>query len=146
MDWIYQIACSFLATLGIAVIFNAPRKVLIPCGLVGVIGWVIYYFLIRQGVDEVPASFAGSLVIAIVAHLLARLYKMPMIIFSVAGIIPFVPGGMAYEAMRAMVVHEYTESLQFATRTAILTGTIVLGFVVAEVFVNLVRRLRTVKA
>ena len=139
-DWMLQIACSFVATTGIAALFNAPRNRLIHCGLVGVVGWVIYYLLIENGADEVPATFAGSFVIALVAHLLARLLKMPVIVFSVAGIIPFVPGGMAYEAMRALVVHEYIEGLEYAVRTAILTGTIVLGFGAAEVPISFLNR------
>lgn len=145
MDWLYQILCSFLATLGLAAVFQAPRNALISCGLVGMLGWVVYYFLIVQGIDKVPASFIGSFVVSIIAHLLARWHKMPMIVFSVSGIIPFVPGGMAYEAMRAVVVYEYIESLQYATQTGIITGAIVMGFVTAEVLANALQRLKSVR-
>jgi len=145
MDWIYQIICSFLATLGLAAVFQAPRKALVSCGLVGVLGWMVYYILTLQQVDAVPASFFGSFAVAIAAHMLARWYKMPMIVFSVAGIIPFVPGGMAYEAMRAIVGYEYILSLQYATRTGIITGSIVMGFVTAEVLANAVNRVRSAR-
>lgn len=142
MEWIYQAVCSFVATLGLAVIFNAPRKSLIHCALVGVIGWMTYFALIQEKIDAVPASFAGAFVVGIIAHILARFYKMPMLIFSVAGIVTFVPGGMAYEAMRAIVANDYLESLQYATRTGILTGAIVMGFVFAEVFVRFIYSIR----
>ncbi len=142
MDWVIQAVCSFVATLGIAVLFNAPRKSLIHCGLVGIIGWITYYALIQDKLDSVPASFASAFVIAILAHILAKIYKMPMTIFSIAGIIPLVPGGMAYEAMRAIAANNYLESLQYATRAGILTGSIVMGLVFAEVFVKFVFAIR----
>ncbi|MGE7918724.1 threonine/serine exporter family protein [Viridibacillus sp. NPDC093762] len=138
MFWVTQGVLSFLATAGFGIIFNAPKKTLFHCGLVGAIGWLIYYSLLKQGVDAVIASFAGSFVISIVAHMLARRFKMPMIIFSVAGIIPLVPGGMAYNAMRHVVENEYLESIQDAAKAFILTGAIVMGLVFAEVFMQLI--------
>ncbi|WEK53583.1 MAG: threonine/serine exporter family protein [Candidatus Cohnella colombiensis] len=142
MEWLYQAVCGFIATMGIAVTFKAPQKSLIHVGLVGAIGWMTYYILIQAMFDAVPASFAGAFAVAILAHALARLYKMPMTVFSVAGIIPLVPGGLAYEAMRAIVLNKYLESLQFATRAGILTGAIVMGLVFAEVFFQLINSLR----
>lgn len=141
MEWIYQAVCSFFSTLGLAVIFNAPRKSLIHCGLVGVIGWMTYYTLQRE-FDAIQASFFGAFVISILAHILARMYKMPMIIFSVAGIVTFVPGGMAFEAMRAIASNDYLASLKYATSTGILTGAIVMGLVFAEVFVKSIFSIR----
>ncbi|UZM99887.1 threonine/serine exporter family protein [Lysinibacillus sp. MHQ-1] len=96
--------------------FNVPRKTLLHCGLVGVIGWIIYYILTEQGMDVVKASFFGSFVIAIVAHLYARRFKIPMIIFIVGGIIPLVPGGMAYNAMRNVVEDDYLQGLQYGLK------------------------------
>lgn len=139
MHWIYQAVCSFVATLGIAVIFNAPRKLLAHCSMVGVVGWMTYYSLVQNNLDAIPASFAGSFIVAILAHILAKLYKTPITIFSIAGVISLVPGGMAYEAMRAIVLNDYLESLQYATRAGILTGAIVMGLVFAEVFVQVFR-------
>jgi len=101
-----------------------------------------YYLLTQAKVDAVLASFAGAFAIAILAHGLARWYKQPSTVFSVAGIIPLVPGGLAYEAMRAIVLNDYLESLQYAARTGVLTGAIVMGLVFAEMFIQLAARSR----
>ncbi|GEK32817.1 threonine/serine exporter family protein [Kurthia sibirica] len=138
MEYIIQIILSFIATAAFGIIFNAPKKSLFHCGLVGAIGWGIYLGFTNQGVDIVPASFAGSFVIAIVAHLYAKRFKMPMIIFSVAGIIPLVPGGMAYNTMRHIVEKDYTQGIEFAVKTSLVTGAIVMGLVFAEVFMQLI--------
>lgn len=138
MDWFVQGVLSFIATAAFGIIFNAPKRTLFHCGLVGMMGWMIYYAFIRQGVDEVFASFAGAFIISIVAHILARQFKTPMIVFSVAGIIPLVPGGLAYNAMRTIVENNYPESIQYAARVFIISGAIVMGLVFAEVFMQLI--------
>ncbi|MEX3745103.1 MULTISPECIES: threonine/serine exporter family protein [Lysinibacillus] len=147
MDYIIQLIVSFFATAGIAIIFNVPRKVLLYCVFVGVIGWMIYFVLTEHGMDIVNASFYSSFVIAIVAHLYARRFKMPMIIFIVGGIIPLVPGGMAYNAMRNVVEDDYLQGLQYGLKAFLITGAIVMGLVFAEVFMQLIfRSVRTSKA
>lgn len=140
MDIITQLIVSFFSTAGIAIIFNVPRKTLFHCGFVGVIGWMIYYLLTEQGLDVVDASFFSSFIIAIVAHLYARRFKMPMIIFIVAGIIPLVPGGMAYNAMRNVVEDDYLQGLQYGLKAFLITGAIVMGLVFAEVLMQFVFR------
>ena len=140
MDIIIQLIVSFFSTAGIAIIFNVPRNTLFHCGFVGVIGWMIYYLLTEQGMDVVDASFFSSFIIAIVAHLYARRFKMPMIIFIVAGIIPLVPGGMAYNAMRNVVEDDYLQGLQYGLKAFLITGAIVMGLVFAEVLMQFVFR------
>ncbi|MGE7948839.1 threonine/serine exporter family protein [Lysinibacillus sp. NPDC093688] len=146
MDYIIQLILSFFATAGIGVIFNVPRKNLIYCGFVGVVGWMIYFILTEHGMNIVYASFFSSFVIAIVAHLYARRFKMPMIIFIIGGIIPLVPGGMAYNAMRNVVEDDYIQGLQYGFKAFLITGAIVIGLVFAEVLIQLVfRSVRTSK-
>lgn len=138
MDYILQFVMSFIATACFGTIFNVPPKTYLHCGLVGALGWIIYYALTEQGLDVVEASFFGAFVIAIVAHTYARRFKMPMLIFSVAGIIPLVPGGMAYNAMRNIVEDDYLQGLQYGLKAFLITGAIVMGLVFAEVFMQLI--------
>ncbi|WP_102693209.1 threonine/serine exporter family protein [Rummeliibacillus pycnus] len=138
MDWLIQGMLSFIGTAGFGIIFNAPKKTLFHCGLVGMIGWLIYYAFLQKGVDAVFATFAGAFLISIVAHILARQFKTPMIVFSVAGIIPLVPGGLAYNAMRTIVENDYAKSIQYSARVFIIAGAIVMGLVFAEVFMQLI--------
>lgn len=90
--------------------------------------------------DPMQASFLGAFVVAIVAHIFARRFRMPMIIFSVAGIIPLVPGGMAYNAMRHTVENDYLTAISFASRAFMVSGAIAMGLVFAEVIIQLIFR------
>ena len=136
MNWPLEAFLSFLAAGAFGVVFNAPRRTLVSCGLVGMSGWLIYrtYFLVFD--DSVQATFAGAFAVALVAHLLAKKFKMPMIVFSIAGIIPLVPGSRAYNSMRNIVENNYLEAISFAADALMISGAIAMGLVFAEVLMQ----------
>ncbi|MEK9196917.1 threonine/serine exporter family protein [Ureibacillus sp. 179-F W5.1 NHS] len=141
MEFIIQALFSFIFTACFGVIFNAPTKAIPYCGFVGAIGWMVYYILYEVKVTEVQASFLGAFVVALVAQIFARRFKMPMIIFNVSGIIPLVPGGIAYNTMRNIVELDYNMGIQNGMRVFMISGAIAMGLVFAEVIVQLVMRM-----
>ncbi|MDP4163754.1 MAG: threonine/serine exporter family protein [Bacillota bacterium] len=128
-----QLLTSFFATGAFGIIFNAPKQSLIKCGLVGMVGWLIYVLMVDNGIDAVPATLTAAFIIAVISHILAKVYKTPVIIFSVAGIIPLVPGGLAYDAMRNFVQNDYYSALALAAKAFMLSGSIAFGLVFSEV-------------
>lgn len=142
MESIYiQLLISFVATACFGVIFNAPRKAIPACGFVGAVGWGIYYALVDLGIDEVRASFVGAFIVSLVAYFFARKFRMPMIVFSVSGIIPLVPGGIAYNTMRNIMELDYITGLQNGMRAFMISGAIAMGLVFAEVMMQLLSRI-----
>lgn len=137
MEYVLQALFSFVATACFGVIFNAPTRAIPACGFVGMIGWSLYYVAFQYGVDEVQASFISAFVVSIVAHLFSREFRMPMIIFSVSGIIPLVPGGVAYNTMRNVMELDYIMGLQNGMRAFMISGAIAMGLVFAEVMMQL---------
>lgn len=137
MSFIIQGILSFAAAASFGILFNAPRKSLFYCGLVGMTGWLVYAYVLQMGDDAVEASFAGAFTVAFVAHLMARIFKMPMIIFSVAGIIPLVPGGSAYNAMRNVVEKDYSVAVEYGSLAFMISGSIAMGLVFAEIITQL---------
>ncbi|MRH44267.1 hypothetical protein GH741_16610 [Aquibacillus halophilus] len=137
-----QLVTSFFAAAGFGVLFNAPKKSLIQCGLVGMFGWLMYVLLTNQGIDAVPSTVAASVIVAVLSQLCAKLYKTPIIIFNVSGIIPLVPGGLAYDAMRNFVENDYNVALQLAAKAFLISGAIAIGLVFSEVINQVIRRSR----
>lgn len=135
-----QLITSFIATAAFVIIFNAQKSSLIKCGIVGMSGWFIYVMMTTFGYDVVPASLIASFVVGIICHIFARVYKTPIIIFNVAGIIPLVPGGLAYDAMRNFVENDYSFALSLAAKAGLISGAIALGLVFSEVINQLVRK------
>lgn len=141
MNYLVHIIISFISTVGFGIIFNVPRKELIRCGLVGMVSWMIYYTLYMHNISVVIATGVASFAVAIISQVFAIKYRQPVIIFIAGGIIPLVPGGVAYNAMRSFVENDYLLAISYTTNTAMLAGTIALGIVFAEV-VNQVMRTR----
>ncbi|MDN3017557.1 threonine/serine exporter family protein [Neobacillus drentensis] len=136
-----QLITSFIATGAFGIIFNAPKESLVKCGLIGMGGWLIYYLLEDFSGDAVFATLAATVFVAVISQELAKFYKMPVIIFSVAGIIPLVPGGLAYDAMRNFVENDYNSALGSAAKVLMLAGSIAFGLVFSEVINQLLKKL-----
>ncbi|OKL37505.1 threonine/serine exporter family protein [Domibacillus mangrovi] len=131
---------SFLAAASFGIMFNVPKKLLVKCGTVGMAGWMVYYFLSENSVDPLASTVAASFTIAVIGHVYARLYKTPVIIFTIAGIIPLVPGGIAYRAMRAFVQNDYDNAMSLAAKAFMISGSIALGLILSDVFYQLLLR------
>ncbi|MGG1676248.1 threonine/serine exporter family protein [Neobacillus sp. NRS-1170] len=136
-----QLITSFIATGAFGIIFNAPKESLVKCGLIGMGGWLIYYLLEDFSDDAVFATLAATVFVAVISQELAKFYKMPVIIFSVAGIIPLVPGGLAYDAMRNFVENDYNSALGSAAKVLMLAGSIAFGLVFSEVINQVLKKL-----
>jgi len=128
-----QLLTSFIASAGFAILFNAPKRALWQCGTIGMLGWILYYVLFAHGIDSVAATVLAAILAGVLSQISARIYKIPVIIFNVAGIIPLVPGGLAYNAMRQFVEDDYSLGIQLATKVMLLSGAIALGLVFSEV-------------
>ncbi|RIW33322.1 threonine/serine exporter [Bacillus salacetis] len=144
---IEQIITSFIASAAFGVIFNAPKESLVKCGSVGMFGWIIYIVMTMNGMDIVLATVTASFLIAVLSQIFSKFYKTPVIIFSVAGIIPLVPGGMAYDAMRNFVQNDYNAAISLAAKAFMISGSIAIGLIFSEVINQVIRnrKLSTLK-
>ena len=140
MDILAQLITSFFATAAFGVIFNIPKESLIRCGLIGMGGWLIYYILNGYFGNAVLATLLATVFIAVLGQQMAKVYKTPVIIFTVAGIIPLVPGGLAYDSMRNIVENDYNLAIASAAKVLMLAGTIAFGLVFSEVINQIIKK------
>ncbi|WP_052255705.1 threonine/serine exporter family protein [Salinicoccus sp. YB14-2] len=134
---LYQFVLSFFASMGFGILFNAPRKALFQCGLTGAAGWIVYYIFSSFEVNQILASFVGGIVLTAVSIFNSRYMKMPIVIFITCGIIPLVPGGKAYQAMRNVVLEDYQLAFSFGIEAALIASAIALGIITSEMLYSL---------
>jgi uncharacterized membrane protein YjjB (DUF3815 family) len=139
---VQQLLLSFIASALFAVMFNIPKKLLINSGFVGMVGWMVYILFAEQHVNHVMATFIAAFFVAMLSNLFARLYKTPATIFSVSGIIPLVPGGTAFDAMRHVVLNDYNTAISLAAKAFMISGAIAMGLIFSEVVNQLIKRWR----
>ena len=105
-------------------------------------GWFIYKLTVDLDLGKVMASFLGSFILALMSHVMSRRYKRPVIIFIVPGIIPLVPGGLAYEATRFLVSNQYTHAVNTFLEVTLISGAIAFGILCAEIIYYLYTRIK----
>ncbi|MCW8333217.1 threonine/serine exporter family protein [Vibrio sp. SCSIO 43135] len=92
-----------IPAVGFALVFNVPQKALGYCALGGAIGHGSRYVMMHFGIPiEWATFFAATLVGMIGVHWSHKFLAHPKV-FTVAALIPMVPGVFAFKAMIAMV-------------------------------------------
>lgn len=137
---IAQLATSFVAAAGFGILFNAPARKLWQCGSIGMAGWILYYGLTQHGMYVVPATTFAAMLVAVLTQICAKIYKTPIIVFHVSGVIPLVPGGIAYDAMRNFVENDYNTAVQLSAQVLLLAGGIAIGLMFSEVVSQLIKK------
>lgn len=92
-----------IPAVGFALVFNVPAPALKYCALGGAIGHGSRFVMMHFGIPiEWATFFAATLVGMIGVHWSHKFLAHPKV-FTVAALIPMVPGVFAYRAMIAMV-------------------------------------------
>ena len=94
---------TVLPAVGFAMVFNVPKVALFYCALCGIIGHGSRYFMMYFGFPiEVASFFAASIVSMFGIHWSHKLLAHPKV-FTIASLIPMIPGSFAFKAMIALV-------------------------------------------
>lgn len=129
-----HIVSSFFATIFFSVLFNVQKKHLVPCGLIGALGWIIYIIGTMQGYSPVLSTFLGAYLVAQSSYFLAKYKKAPVTIFLIPGIIPLVPGIGLYRTMYALLFSDHIKALEYALMTFQLSGVIAGAIIIVALF------------
>ena len=132
-----QAVLALCVTLGFGVLFNIPRNILLPCGLIGILGHVTRFSLVRLGVSNEVATFCGALVVGLIGYGTARQLGSPRLVFTVTGIISMVPGIPAYETVIYFTRGDILDGLQSAVRAGLITAAIAVGLSTARILTEL---------
>lgn len=88
-----------IPAIGFGMVFNVPRYTLIYCAIGGAITFSTRYILMDFDIPIELATFLASTTIGIIALYWSRKYKVPRPIYTIASIIPLIPGTYAFTAM-----------------------------------------------
>ncbi len=92
-----------LASIGFAIVFNVPRYTLKFCAIGGAIAYSTRFILLHFGLQIELSTFLTSTFIGIIALYWSRKYLVPRPVYTVASIIPMIPGTFAFSAMISLV-------------------------------------------
>jgi len=107
MDLLFTILLDALfagvASIGFAMVFNVPKNALIYCAIGGALAYTFRTIFLNFGITIEISTFFASTLIGIIALYWSRKYLTPRPIYSVASIIPMVPGTYAFTAVISLI-------------------------------------------
>lgn len=129
-----QVISAFFAIIAFSVVNNVPKKFLFSCGVEGFVGWYVY-LLFLSDTGPVMANFFGSLALAIMAHVFARIFKAPVTVFLIPGLLILVPGAGLFRSAYQLFLGTKSMAAFYMLQTLEIAGMIALAvFVVDSVF------------
>jgi uncharacterized membrane protein YjjB (DUF3815 family) len=82
-----------------------------------------------MGAGVIIGTLVGAILVGIVSEVAARLIKAPVSVFIVPGIVPLVPGAVAYAAMLAFVRTEFQVGAARTFEALFSAGAIAAGLI-----------------
>ena len=126
---IIEFIVAMVATISFAILFNAPKKEVIFCGLTGALGWVIYYAMTQNGCNYVLAALTATFCLTIMSRCLAVMKKSPVTMYILPGIFPLVPGAGIYYTAYYLFIGNTEMSGFKGLETLEIAGAIVFGII-----------------
>ena len=139
MPIILHFLFAAFATVGFAIFFHAPARVLFPGGVTGGLGWMIYLYLFNLTGSTAFGGFVAGAFVSLCSEILARKLKQPAIVLVIPGILPLIPGIGLYNTMLFMIQKDYSMSVTKGTDAILLSAAIALGVLVITSLVKTIK-------
>ncbi len=121
---------GFVTAASFAFIYRVPQKQVLRCGLIGAAG--LFVFTLMGFLGQVAAYFLAAIVVTLLSEFTARTAREPVIVFLIPGVIPLVPGGMAYTTMLSFLQNDYARGFEQLAVTVFAAGAIAGGITVTS--------------
>ena len=120
--------CAFLACEGFTLIFNIHGLGKLIAGVGGALGWLVYLL----GGSTIFAAFLAAAAIGVFAEVMSRVRRCPVTGYVLVALLPLVPGGGVYYAMRHCVAGETGEFLNTLLHTFGMAAALAVGAMLAS--------------
>lgn len=126
---ILEFIVAMFASISFAILFTAPKKEVVFCGLTGALGWAVYYGMTNQGIHLVLASLVATFCLTVLARCFAVVRKSPVTVYLLPGIFPLVPGAGIYYTAYYLFIGNTEMSWVKGLETLEIAGAIVFGII-----------------
>ncbi len=129
---VIQTIGAFMAVLSFSLLLEVPRRYLALAGSAGAAGWLAYLLVESWSGSVIAAAFLSSLLVAFFSHIFARVFKSPVTVFLVAGILPSVPGASIYRSVSYVITNDPELSSRYLVETLQISGAIAVAIFIMD--------------
>jgi uncharacterized membrane protein YjjP (DUF1212 family) len=123
---------SLLGGCGFAILYNSANRTALAVGVLALLGNELRLSLQDAGAVQPVATFAGALVVGLLASLVRGWLHEPRMVLTVPGIIIMVPGSYLFQAVVLFSRGDALGGLQAAVQAGFVVGGMALGLATAR--------------
>ncbi len=120
--------CALLACVGFTLVFNVHGVGKLIAGAGGALGWLVY---LLAG-STIFAAFLAAASIGVFAEVMSRVRRCPVTGYVLVALLPLVPGGGIYYAMRCCVAGDMDGFLSTLLHTFGMAAALAVGAMLAS--------------
>ncbi len=118
---------GLMGAFAFAVLIRVPRRDLAFAALAGLVSGFVYAAAGGIGLHSIAQVLLAAVAAGTLSEILARVRRAPATVFLMPGLIPLVPGLLAYHAMYALLRGEYLTGAALAVETLYWAAAIGVG-------------------
>ena len=127
-----QIIASFVGTLGFGILFNIRGHKLILSSLGGAFAWFCFLVFNALFGREILCYLLVSVIASIYSEIMARVIKTPVTTFSIAVLIPLIPGSALYYSLKYALEGNTGNFIAKASYTLSLAAALSVGIILVN--------------
>lgn len=135
---------SYAVCVFYGILFNVRGYLLFTAAFGGAIAKFVITITGDMGI--MTSFFLSSVAVALYGEFMARISKVPVMIFTIIGLLPIIPGRGFYKAMATLYQGDTTSFSTYGLPTLESVGAMVLGLMLVSSFVRIfkIRKLLSV--
>ncbi|MCL1043878.1 threonine/serine exporter family protein [Shewanella sp. 1_MG-2023] len=137
LELLHDAFFSAIPAIGFAMVFNVPKRFLPYCGLAGAIGHSFRSLLMHFDMPIEWATFAAAALVGVMTIRFAKKHLAPPLMYSVAAIIPMVPGTYAYNTLISIVQLSVQEQISSDLTSLVIFNGLKTVFILGAIAVGL---------
>ena len=142
---ILDISIGFFVSLSFAILFNAPKRALIPVIILGIGAVLIKKYMLLYNFSLEFSTFIAAFFIGFISLYFSHRQNIPILVYAISSSIVLVPTVNAYKAMIGFIqisTHQINnqeliiQSLHYGLKTWFVFGAIAIGIVLPTQFIK----------
>lgn len=126
---------SYIVCIFYGVLFNVRGYLLFTAAVGGVIAKTM--ITLTGSLGTMTSFFIASVAVALYGEFMARLSKVPVMIFTIIGLLPIIPGRGFYKAMATLYQGDTASFSTYGLTTLESVGAMVLGLMLVSSFARI---------
>lgn len=129
---IIELLSALVGSLGFSMMFNSPKRTLLPAIIGGMLGWGVYLIFEAMNLGVFISTVISAVFCQIYSEVFSRIQKTPRTVFYIPSIIPLVPGGSLYYTVYHAALTDWAQVKYYGS----MTVQVAFGIAVGSSFVS----------